>query len=53
MSATPLPDDAMGRESAFADSASPNESVKPWEKIDGSRYMPRRIRGSFPGRELG
>jgi hypothetical protein len=24
-----------------------------WELIDTGRYMPRRIRGSFPGRELG
>jgi hypothetical protein len=25
----------------------------PWEMIEAGRYMPRRIRGSFPGRELG
>jgi hypothetical protein len=24
-----------------------------WEQIDNGRYMPRRIRGSFRGRELG
>jgi len=24
-----------------------------WERIDTGRYMPRRIRGSFRGRELG
>ena len=24
-----------------------------WEMIEPGRYMPRRIRGSFPGRELG
>jgi hypothetical protein len=24
-----------------------------WEQIDTGRYMPRRIRGSFRGRELG
>jgi len=24
-----------------------------WEEIENGRYMPRRIRGSFPGRELG
>ena len=24
-----------------------------WEMIENGRYMPRRIRGSFPGRELG
>jgi hypothetical protein len=29
------------------------ESVPAWEMIEPGRYMPRRIRGSFPGRELG
>jgi hypothetical protein len=24
-----------------------------WELLEPGRYMPRRIRGSFPGRELG
>ena len=24
-----------------------------WEEIEPGRYMPRRTRGSFPGRELG
>ena len=24
-----------------------------WELLETGRYMPRRIRGSFPGRELG
>lgn len=24
-----------------------------WEMIENGRYMPRRICGSFPGRELG
>jgi len=24
-----------------------------WEEVEAGRYMPRRIRGSFPGRELG
>jgi len=27
--------------------------VLAWEMIETGRYMPRRIRGSFPGRELG
>jgi hypothetical protein len=26
---------------------------RPWEQIDTGRYMPRRIRGSCRGRELG
>jgi hypothetical protein len=25
----------------------------PWEEIENGRYMPRRIRGSYRGRELG
>jgi hypothetical protein len=25
----------------------------PWEMIESGRYMPRRIRGSYRGRELG
>lgn len=29
------------------------ESVPAWEMIEAGRYMPRRIRGSFPGRALG
>ncbi len=29
------------------------ENVPAWEMIEAGRYMPRRIRGSFPGRELG
>jgi hypothetical protein len=24
-----------------------------WEMIEAGRYQPRRIRGSYPGRELG
>jgi hypothetical protein len=37
-------------------SATPGEAEeKPqaWQMIDAGRYMPRRIRGSFVGRELG
>ena len=29
------------------------EPVRAWQRIDTGRYQPRRIRGSFPGRELG
>jgi uroporphyrinogen-III decarboxylase len=29
------------------------DNVPAWEMIEAGRYMPRRIRGSFRGRELG
>ena len=29
------------------------DTVPAWEMIEAGRYMPRRTRGSFPGRELG
>lgn len=29
------------------------ERVSAWEMVAEGRYMPRRTRGSFPGRELG
>ena len=28
-------------------------SAPPWEEVSAGRYMPRRIRGSYRGRELG
>jgi len=32
---------------------SPDVEVAAWEQIEAGRYMPRRIRGSYRGRELG
>jgi hypothetical protein len=29
------------------------DRVSAWEMIETGRFMPRRIKGSFPGRELG
>jgi hypothetical protein len=29
------------------------EKSQAWEEIAAGRFMPRRTRGSFPGRELG
>jgi hypothetical protein len=29
------------------------DQAKAWEMIEAGRYQPKRIRGSFPGRELG
>ncbi|MBY0522553.1 MAG: hypothetical protein K2R98_04115 [Gemmataceae bacterium] len=43
-------------ESALPPSIGPEataEQVQPWEQIEAGRYMPRRIRGSYLGRELG
>jgi hypothetical protein len=31
----------------------PDSEVLAWEQIEAGRYMPRRIRGSYRGRELG
>ena len=30
-----------------------SDQLSSWEMIENGRYMPRRTRGSFPGRELG
>ena len=46
----------QGRDAALvpttADSAE-IETVAAWEEIEEGRYMPRRVRGSCHGRELG
>ena len=36
-----------------AAAANPESEVLAWEQIEAGRYMPRRIRGSYRGRELG
>jgi len=49
-------DDGADREKLLAPSIPPETDAgtpPPWELIEAGRYMPRRIRGSFPGRELG
>jgi hypothetical protein len=33
--------------------SNPESEVLAWEQIEAGRYMPRRIRGSYRGRELG
>ena len=35
------------------DASTPPAEVPAWEQIEDGRYRPRRIRGSFRGRELG
>jgi hypothetical protein len=49
-------DDARKKVEATASALVPQDEESapaPWEQIEKGRYMPRRIRGSFPGRELG
>lgn len=42
------------REAAAAEvPAAAAEQPPAWEQIENGRYRPRRIRGSYPGRELG
>jgi hypothetical protein len=36
-----------------AESSPEGDQVAPWEEIEDGRYMPRRVRGSCHGRELG
>jgi hypothetical protein len=38
---------------SIADSPSEGEPIAAWEEIEDGRYMPRRVRGSCHGRELG
>ena len=41
-----------GREPSAPDTGAANQPAA-WEEIETGRYMPRRIRGSCRGRELG
>ena len=43
--------EAYGRQEEFPEDAARNPLA--WEMVAAGRYMPRRIRGSFRGRELG
>jgi hypothetical protein len=40
-------------EEAMPPVAPVTERAPAWEMVEAGRYRPRRIRGSFPGRELG
>jgi hypothetical protein len=48
----PIENPALAVEQGSSSSAA-TDAVRAWEEIEVGRYMPRRIRGSFPGRELG
>ncbi|HMF14413.1 MAG TPA: hypothetical protein VKE94_18985 [Gemmataceae bacterium] len=56
MSSLRLSDDLVPLEETATPPIAPGadpETPMPWEKIAAGRYMPRRIRGSCVGRELG
>ena len=42
-----------GAAATEAEAPNPESDVLAWEQIEAGRYMPRRIRGSYRGRELG
>lgn len=46
----PIPD---AQERAADATPEGSEPVRPWEEIEPGRFMPRRVRGSFPGGKLG
>jgi hypothetical protein len=43
----------IAREKAVSFGILPEETVRAWAQIEEGRYQPRRIKGSFRGRELG
>ena len=45
--------DAEGSVEPTLDSETSAATLQPWELVAAGRYMPRRIRGSLRGRELG
>jgi hypothetical protein len=55
MAADDLPDDSRPRSAPIDTSPADRqpERAPAWELVETGRYRPRRIRGSFPGRELG
>jgi hypothetical protein len=48
------PEESRPRGAAVTPAAAPEASAgRAWELVEAGRYRPIRIRGSFPGRELG
>jgi hypothetical protein len=46
-------DDSRLDEQFTIDLKTEAENIPAWEMVEPGRYMPRRVRGSFPGRALG
>jgi hypothetical protein len=54
MAASGLPGDpGVSDKEARAPAPPESDRFTAWELVEAGRYRPRRIRGSFPGRELG
>ena len=49
----PADDVPGGRDVSSDPTAAADAHIQPWELVEAGRYMPRRIRGSYRGRELG
>ena len=47
------PDTTEEHERAISYGILPEENVPAWAQIETGRFQPRRIKGSFRGRELG
>jgi hypothetical protein len=45
--------DFVSGESPHFSAEPPSQEFAAWEEIDKGRFMPRRVRGSNPGRALG
>ena len=47
------PETTLEREQAISYGILPEEHVPAWAQIEAGRFQPRRVKGSFRGRELG
>ena len=45
--------DFVSDESPHFSAEQPQQEFAAWEEVDKGRFMPRRVRGSNPGRALG
>jgi hypothetical protein len=55
MAASSMPDDSGPRREPVETTPADRQPARApaWEQVEAGRYRPLRIRGSFPGRELG